>query len=97
MVVDEFDIVRSSLSPDEADAPLRVDPDAVLTRTIAGELLQTIPWRDPQILDIVRRVDQFELSKSRSLDHPVYAFDVLLMPDALGVLAAERSDHGTNI
>src|SRR5690606_17071055 len=93
VVVDEFDIVRSSLSPDETDAPLCVDSDAVLAPTIADALLQAIARRDPQILDVIRCVDQLKLPQNRSLHRPVDALDVLLLPDALGALAAERSDH----
>ncbi|GAB3565195.1 hypothetical protein GCM10027344_24900 [Spelaeicoccus albus] len=81
MVVDEFDTVRTSRSPDDAQTPLRIDADAVLTTTITDEPLQAISRRDPQ---------------SRSLHRPD-ALDVLLMPDAFGVLAAERSDHNTSI
>ncbi|WP_255411263.1 hypothetical protein [Rothia uropygioeca] len=42
-------------------------------------------------------MDQLELPKRRPLHRPVNALDVLLMPDALGVLAAERSDHVTSV
>jgi hypothetical protein len=69
----------------------------VLAPSIAHETLQAIPRRDPQILDVVRRVDQLELPQSRSLHRPVDALDVLLMPDALGVPVAERSDHETSL
>jgi len=95
--VDEFDIFRPSFFPDEADAPLCVDSDAVLAPTIASELLQMVPRRDPQILDVVRCVDHLELPQSRSLHRPVDALDVLHMPDALGVLAPERSDQETSV
>src|SRR5699024_9657581 len=97
VVVDEFDIVRTSISPDEAETPLRVHSDAVLPTTIPDESFQAVPQRDPQVLDILRRMDQHELPQGRSLHCPVDAFDVLLLPDPLGVLAAERSDHETTI
>src|SRR4051794_5329472 len=38
-------------------------------------------------------MDQFELPQSHSLHCPVNTLDVLLMPDAFGVLAAEQSDR----
>ena len=97
MVVDEFDIVRTSLSPDEAETPLRVDADAVLPASVADKTLQAVSRRNPEFLDILRRMDQLELPQGRPLHHPINAFDVLLMPDALGVLAAERSDHAISI
>lgn len=65
--------------------------------SIADQTLQTVARRDPEIFDILRRVDQLELPQGRSLHAPVHTLDVLLMPDALGVLATERSDHETNV
>jgi hypothetical protein len=89
VVVDEFDIFRTSISPDKADPPLGIHPDAVLTPTISGQPLQPVPRRDPQILDILRRVNQLEFAQRRPLHGSINAFDVLLVPDSLGVLAPE--------
>jgi len=96
VVVDELDIFRTSISPDEAETPLRIHTDAVLSAAVADQTLQAVPWRDPEIVDILRRVDQLKLPQRHPLNRPVDALGVLLMPDALGVLAAERSDHGTS-
>src|SRR5690606_5217963 len=97
VIVDEFDIFRTSISPDETDPPLRIHPDAVLTATVTGQLLQPVPWRDPQVVDILCRMNQLELAQRRPLHGSINTLDVLLMPDALGVLSAERSDHQTRI
>ena len=97
MVVDKFDTFCTSISPDEADAPLRIDPDTVLPATIADQPLQPITRRDPEVLDILRRMDQFEFPQRRSLHDPINTFDVLLMPNALGVLTPERSDHSSSV
>ena len=35
VVIDDFDTVGASCRPDEADAPLAIDADAVLPRAIA--------------------------------------------------------------
>ena len=37
LVVDDFDIGRPFLSPDETDAPLVIDPDGLLATTVAGQ------------------------------------------------------------
>src|SRR5690625_1583920 len=97
VVVDEFDIVRTSISPDEAETPLRVDADAVLSASVADQTLQVVARRGPGVLDILRRVDQLELPHGRPLHRPVDALDVLLMPDALGAFTSERPDHDTNV
>jgi len=42
MVIHNLDFERVSIGPTEADAPLVVDPDAVLPLAIARQSLQTI-------------------------------------------------------
>lgn len=49
MIIHDHDILRPTLGPDKADAPLIVDPDAVLSRSIAFERFQAIAWRGRQI------------------------------------------------
>jgi len=97
VVVDEFDIFCTSISPDEADPPLRVHTNAVLSTTVADEPLQSVPRRYPEILDVPGGMDQLELPQSRPLHGAVDALDVLLVPDALGVLTPERPDHETSV
>jgi hypothetical protein len=50
MVVSDLNIVRVAISPSEADTPLVVDADAVLTGSISPEPLKAIAWRDAQVL-----------------------------------------------
>ena len=45
MVIHDLDIVRIARSPVEADAPLIVDADAVLTLAIAVKSFETIARR----------------------------------------------------
>jgi hypothetical protein len=93
VVIDEFDILRASFSPDKTDAPPGIYPDAVLTSTVAKQPLQAISWRYPKIFDVLGRMDQLELPQGRALHRSVYTLDVMLMPDALGIFATKRSDH----
>ena len=67
----------------------------MLTTTVTDELFQSIAGWDPEILDNLRRMDQLKLPHGRPLNGAIDALDVLRMPDALGVLAAERPDHAT--
>jgi hypothetical protein len=46
VVVRDFDIVGMVLLPSEADPVLIIHPDAVLSRSLAAQSLQTIPRRD---------------------------------------------------
>lgn len=97
VVVDKFDTFRTSLPPDEANSPRRIYTDAVLPAAISREPLQTVARRNPEVFDILRRMDQFQLPQSYTLHGPIDALDELLVPDAFGILAAERSDHGTSL
>src|SRR5690606_26762915 len=89
VIVDEFDILRTSISPDEADPLLGIHPDTVLTATVSDQPLQPVPRRDRQILGILRRVDELELAQLRPLHSSINALDVLLVPDSFGALAPE--------
>jgi hypothetical protein len=44
MVVHNLNLKSVGFNPAETDAPLVVDPNAVLARTITCESLQTITW-----------------------------------------------------
>jgi hypothetical protein len=49
VVIRDRDLFRSCLCPAEADPPSVVDPDAVLTSSIAAQLLEPGPARDTEI------------------------------------------------
>ncbi len=64
MVIGNFNFIGISLFPHEADPPLVVDPDAILSFSIAGKLLQPVSRRNPEILERFRRIkdNQSDLS-----------------------------------
>src|SRR5690625_1268929 len=97
VVVDKFDIFRTPFFPHEAKPPLRINSDAILPAPISSQSLQPVPRRDPEVFDVLRRVDQLKLAQRCSLHRLIDAFDVLLMPDAFSVLATKRSDHKFSI
>src|SRR6185312_7111256 len=67
MVVDDFDIGRTSFCPNEADAPLVVDPDAHLPVAIAMQGLQTVAGRNTQVRQRFRLVEQTQLPQGDGL------------------------------
>lgn len=67
--------------PDEAEAPLGVHPDAVLTTTIADKPLQPVARRDPETLPVLRGVDQLELPQNRYFHNSQLLASVTLMDD----------------
>jgi hypothetical protein len=51
VVVHNLDIVSIAISPDEAQPPLIVNADAVLSLPIVIQRLQTIAWRFSEIVE----------------------------------------------
>jgi len=72
---------------------LIVDPDAVLTRSVALEPLQTISRRNLEVLQRVGRVQHPEPAQSRPLHVGPEALDTLAPVQAFGVAILEAFDH----
>jgi hypothetical protein len=93
MVIHDLDLVGISFTPFEADAPLVVDPDAVLARAITAEFLEPIPRRDPKVLELVGRIQDQELTEGTALEcggPPAHRF---AQEDAVGIPVPEALDH----
>lgn len=56
MIVDDLDVEGMTVTPPETDPPLLVDPDAVLTLTIAFQGLELIRARNRKVFQVSRRV-----------------------------------------
>jgi hypothetical protein len=48
---------RTSFCPDEAEPPLGVHPDTLLSATIPDQPFQTVARRNPKVLDIPGGMD----------------------------------------
>jgi hypothetical protein len=57
MVVHDFDVVRITFVPTEAQPPLIVDSDGVLPFSVALEGLQSIPRQTSQIVGRAGRLE----------------------------------------
>jgi hypothetical protein len=66
MVVGDFYVPRTIISPAKADSPLIIDPDTVLASPIATEFLQAVPRRNAQVVQILRRCRAFAARLPRS-------------------------------
>jgi hypothetical protein len=58
VVVDDLHVVSASFNPTKTEAPLVTNSDAVLARSVTHQSLKTIARRDPQIMQIISRVNQ---------------------------------------
>ena len=92
MIVDDLDIEGVTVTPDETEPPLPVDADAVLSRTIATQGLQTIPWRAAKKVECRRRMQLGKLAlgdRLESTERPRR----LAGKELGGGLATKRFDH----
>ena len=92
MIVHYLNVKGIGLNPTEADSPLVVDPNAVLSGPISEQRFQPIPRDHPQIGNGWRRVNVIELSLGHYSD--TLKLPAELAPeDLFGFLVPERPDH----
>lgn len=68
MIIGDFDLVCVAIAPPKANAPLVVDPDAVLTSTIAAERFKTITGRHAQVFQFNSGIYNNEFTKPYALN-----------------------------
>jgi hypothetical protein len=92
MVIHDLHVVGVALAPYEADAPLVVDSDAVLTLPVAFQRLQLVSGEGRKRPEVRLRVQHVQLAKSRALDG-LESPHSLPAKQPLGVGATEGPDH----
>ena len=92
-MIDDFDRVALPLLPDEADAPLVVDPDAVLACALPPQRFQPICRRNAQVIEAVRSVEHPQLPSGERLNLIRKATRHVAVPYALRLLVCEAPDH----
>ncbi len=95
VVVDDFNVVRISLCPDEADAPLVIDSNTILARAISGEPLQAIAWGHPKVMQVLGSVQHSELSLGNALQVSREPARMPSTEDPLGLAVAKAANHAT--
>lgn len=93
MVVDDLDVLRTGVGPDEADPPLVVDADAVLPRSVTTQPFQPVAWKRPQVIERLGGIQPSESLERGSLNVGTQTADALAIPQTLRILVAERADH----
>jgi hypothetical protein len=53
MIIDDFDAFRRAFAPDEADSPLIVDPDTMLTLPVAAQSLKPVSRNRRHVLQLL--------------------------------------------
>jgi hypothetical protein len=93
VIIYDLDVIRIAAGPPEADAPLIVDPDAMLAGTVALELLQPVAGLHLQVLQRLRSIDSYELPQHGTLECRGIAPHPLPTEEALSVPVGEAPDH----
>lgn len=88
MVIDDLDVLRPAVVPDEAYAPLVVDADAVLAGAVSPERLQAVAGRGGEIAKFDGIVQHLQLTLRHVLDVPKPS-GLLALVKRLGILAPE--------
>lgn len=82
----------STIAPPEADAPLIIDPDAVLTCSIPAQCLKPVAWWHAQIIEASDRIEKQQFATGRALDR-TERFHELIRKQALCVPVGKALDH----
>src|SRR5437762_13703735 len=93
MVVHDLHAVGVAVLPDEADAPLVVDADAVLPRPVALQRLEPVAGRHSQRIEPSRGVKLRQLAPRHGMQCGCQPAHVLAGEHAGGILVREGLDH----
>jgi hypothetical protein len=96
VIVDNLDIVRVSVLPPKADAPLVVDANAVLTLSVTAQRFEPIAGRDAQVLKRACSMQVQELSPCLPLDRAKPG-DEFIVKEPGRVAVIKRSYHPRSI
>jgi hypothetical protein len=95
MVINDLNVVRITVFPDKADAPLLVDPDAVLAFSVMMQSFQMIGWWNPQGLKNARCVDYLKFDHCRTLYILRQFCGEPSIKELFGFLTFKGFDHGS--
>jgi hypothetical protein len=92
VVVNDFNLLCAGFRPEEAEAELIVDADAVLAMSISAELLQAVAWRNHQIVETAGGIEDGQLAVGNA-GEAAEAPGWPTLQKRKGVTASKRPDH----
>jgi len=92
MIIDDLDAFRRAFALDEADSPLILDPDAMLTLPVATQSLKPVSWNCRHVLQHLGVVQHPKLPACHG-SNAAESAALLAVKELLGLLAAEGSYH----
>jgi len=93
VVIRDLDLKRIPTPPLKAHSPLIVDAYAVLTFSPAGELLQPVAWRNPQVLERPGRMKENQLLPRGTLELEREGWDTVAGEDPFSAPISEGANH----
>lgn len=93
VVVDDLDIERVGRAPDEADTPLLIDADAVLTSAIALERFEPVAWGHAKVGEGLGRIENYEFPKRNALEACRQPARATTLKERFRVGVAEGANH----
>jgi hypothetical protein len=92
VIIDDFHVGRTVGSPSEANAPLIIDANAVLSQSVSFQGFEPVPGRSQQISQFDRSCQLIEFATRGAF--AIYpACNPLPSGELLGLLAFEGPDH----
>ena len=89
MVVNDLNPFWTSVAPPEADTPLIIDSDTVLSCSITAQMLEPVARRNPKILETTRGVNLPQLAQRNASDARVEGRDSLPRKQPLSLAILE--------
>jgi len=89
VVVNDLNPFWTSVAPPEADTPLIIDSDTVLSCSITAQMLEPVARRNPKILETTRGVNLPQLAQRNASDARVKGRDSLPRKQALSLTIPE--------
>ncbi len=97
MVVGDLDVIGIPVEKPKADAPLVIDGDRMLPFPVSVKLMEPIPWRKSQLVDVSSQVDVFQLSRRSLRDVRRDLLCLAGRKQLLGVPVRKRLDHPSTV
>jgi hypothetical protein len=96
MVVNNFDVMAMAIAPNEADPPLLIDPDGVLSLPVSPHRLQLVSRRRCQDAQFRRGVQLQQFAQRHPREGPE-APRMLVLKQFLGFLRHKTLNHTPSI
>jgi len=68
VIINDLNLQSVTAFPDEADSPLIIDSNTVLSEPVALQLLKSVRWRNPQRIQAASSFEYFKLSGRQALN-----------------------------